>query len=83
MKIKELSGKKDFIKKLKPFWKEWQKARREFLDKQMQIEKEMNKKLGLGIELEFFYCDGECCGIGAADYSEREKFPLIHDSELA
>jgi len=42
----------------------------------------MNKRLKLDIALEFFYCDGECVGIGAEDYSERKRFPLIHDSEL-
>ena len=42
----------------------------------------MNKNLKLGIEFEFFYSDGECVGIGAANYSDRKKFPLIHDTKL-
>ncbi len=46
------------------------------------LEKNMTKDINLGIKLEFFYVDGECVGIGAANYSDRNKFPLIHDSEL-
>lgn len=42
----------------------------------------MNKKLNLDTELEFFYCDGECCGIGAGEFKDRKKFPLFHDTGL-
>ena len=33
----------------------------------------------LEVVLEFFWVDGECVGIGASDYSDRKKFPLIQD----
>ncbi|MEK6847572.1 MAG: hypothetical protein AABX50_00410 [Nanoarchaeota archaeon] len=42
----------------------------------------MTKKAELGIELEFFKVEGECVGIGASDFADRKRFPLIHDSEL-
>lgn len=70
------------IEKLKPFWEKREKIELEFLRKVTKIEKEMNKKLNLGFELEFFYVDGECCGIGADNFEDRNKFPLIHDSEF-
>jgi len=44
--------------------------------------RKMSKKIGLEIDLEFFYVDGECVGIGAVNWGDRKKFPLIHDSEL-
>lgn len=68
--------------KLKPHWEKFQKLRFEHFNKIMLLQKEMNKKMNLKTKLEFFYCDGECVGIGAEDYSERKYFPLIHDSEL-
>lgn len=74
--------KKELIKKLRPFWHRHLKLREEFFIKERKLEEEMNKKLKLDTELEFFYCDGECVGIGAKDYSKREKFPLIHDTEI-
>ena len=74
--------KKELIKKLKPYWKEHLRLRKEFYKKEEKLEKEMNKNPKLGVELEFFYCDGECAGIGAANYPDRKKFPLIHDTEL-
>ena len=52
------------------------------MQKEREIEKRMNKKSGLKIELEFFYVDGECVGIGASDFSERKKFRLIDSGEL-
>jgi hypothetical protein len=82
MEEPELPNKKEIIEKLKPFWKRYWELELEFCNKEQKLQEEMNKKLGLIIELEFFYCDGECCGIGAMDFSDRKKFPLIHDSEL-
>lgn len=74
--------KRELIKKLKPFWREYWKISSDFNNKRNELEKKMNKKVNLDIDLEFFYCDGECCGIGAGNFSDREKFPLIHDTEL-
>ena len=59
----------------------WKKKGR-FRGGVMALEKEMTYEAGLGIELEFFYVDGECVGIGASKIEDRKKFPLIHDSEL-
>ena len=42
----------------------------------------MNRKIKSKVELIFFYVDGEPAGIGAENYSDREDFPLIHDTEL-
>ncbi len=72
----------ELIKKLKPFWEKYRKLKEEHFEKLKVLENEMNKKVNVKTNLEFFYCDGECCGIGAEDYSDREWFPLIHDTEL-
>lgn len=74
--------KRELIKRLKPFWEEHSKLIAEFYKKEAKLEEKMNKKLKLKIKLEFFYCDGECCGIGAEDFSQRKNFPLIQDSQL-
>ena len=75
-------AKKKIIENLKPFWKRYWKLESRFSEKVRKLEKEMNRKSGQKIKLEFFYCDGYCCGIGAENYSDRRKFPLIHDTEL-
>ena len=82
--MKKLNKKqiREITKKLKPFWERYWKLYSNFLDKKEKLEKEMNKKINLGIELEFFHVDNECVGIGAEHYGDRKKFPLIHDSEL-
>ena len=75
------TGKK-LIERLKPFWKKYWKLNGEFSKKIRKLEEEMNKKSGQKINLEFFYVNGECCGIGAENYSDRKRFPLIQDTEL-
>jgi len=77
-------NKKEIISKLKPFWKRREDESYKFIKKQIKIEEEMNKKLKkyFNTELEFFYVDGQCVGIGAVMFNDRKKFPLIHDSEL-
>lgn len=78
-----MKNKKNLIKKLKPFWKKHNKLDLDYHKKEEGLTKEMNKKLGLGVKLEFFYSiDGECLGIGAAKHKNRKKFPLIYDSDL-
>ena len=74
--------KNNIIKQLKPFWEKRDKLMTEFSKKEAELEAEMNKKVNLGIKLEFFYNDGEAVGIGASDFSDRRKFPLIHDLDL-
>jgi len=68
--------------KLKLYWKEYIGLGLEFSNKTREIEEEMNRELDLGFDLEFFSVNGECVGIGASDYSDRETFPLISCSEL-
>lgn len=79
--------KKDRIKwarKLKPFWETREKHMRFFRIAEESIEFDM--KVCLKEELEFFYIDGECVGIGHKDSARRKKgknyFPLINDTEL-
>ena len=40
----------------------------------------------LGEELEFFYVDGDCVGIGHTDWDRRKEgkkyFPLFHNEEI-
>jgi len=82
LKESKLKNKEKIIERLKPFWKNYWDEEKKFMQKILKLEKEMNKKLTLGVELEFFYAEGECVGIGASDYSDRKKFPLIQDSEF-
>jgi len=74
--------KKEIIEKLRPFWNRYREKEDKFRREIAKLEKEMTEKLGLGIELEFFHIDNECAGIGASNIADRDKFPLIHDSEL-
>jgi hypothetical protein len=69
-------------KKLKPFWKAYRKLESEHFKKVRALEDKMNKKIKAKTKLEFFYVDGECVGVGAENYSDRNWFPLIQDSEL-
>ena len=73
---------KKTIEKLKPYWKKYQEKREVFDREIIQLEKEMNDNSGLKTELEFFYVDGSCVGIGASYYEDRTHFPLVQDSEL-
>ena len=75
-------NKPEIIEKLKPFWEECWKEESKFLKKIEKIEKKMTEVLDLGIELEFIGSDEWFVGIGAKDFSERENFPLVHDTEL-
>ncbi|MEI6058793.1 MAG: hypothetical protein WCP89_03405 [archaeon] len=73
---------KEITEKLKPFWKKYVKIQNNFYKKIRNLQEEMNKKVRNRTNLEFFYVDGECVGIGAERYSDRKHFPLIHDREL-
>lgn len=73
---------KKITEKLKPYWREYWKIWDEFSKKSSKLEKRMNKELNLNPELEFFYVDGECVGIGASNYTDRKFFPLIDEREL-
>ena len=67
---------------LKPFWRKQNELWIKFDKEQERLQREMSKEINLGIDLEFFYVDGQCVGIGASDFSERKNFPLIYDSIL-
>ena len=79
--MKKLNKKEieDAEKKLKPYWDKYWEIYKEFRDKEEKLQKEMNKKVGFNINLEFFYVDGFCVGIGAESWSDRKKFPLIQN----
>jgi hypothetical protein len=77
---------KDKLKKiteqLKPYWRNYWKIWKEFSDKTHELEIKMNDKIKINTPLEFFYVDGECVGIGALNFEDRESFPLIQDRDL-
>lgn len=78
----KLKNKEKVIKKLKPFWKKYQELESNLRRDMEKLEQEMTKNINLGINLEFFHVDGQCAGIGASSMGDRDKFPLIQDSEL-
>lgn len=69
-------------KKLKPFWDELCKLRIKYFKKIEKIEERMNNAIKPPTKLEFFYCDGAYCGIGAKNYTDRKWFKLISDTDL-
>jgi len=71
-----------WVKLLTPYWKKREEAYSVFMKNERGIELLMNKELKPPVELEFFYGDMGCCGIGAVDYVNRDKFTLIHNSDL-
>ena len=74
---------KEWVKKLAPYWHMREEAYSKFRQAEMEIEKKMNKELKPDVELEFWYNDdGGLGGIGAANWEDREKFPLIYDMDL-
>lgn len=79
-----LKEKKDWAKKLKPFWILRNIAYDKFRKREAEIEKVMSKLTKE--ELEFFYSDGECVGIGHSDWERRKAgknyFPLFQAEEL-
>lgn len=78
----KLKNKEKVIKKLKPFWKKYQKLESNLRGDMEKLEQKMTKDINLGINLEFFHVDGQCAGIGAFSMADRDKFPLIPGSEL-
>jgi len=82
MEEPKLKDKEKVIGKLTPFWKKYWEKEEKFRKEVAKLEKEMSKAVGLGVDLEFFYVDGECVGVGASGIDDRKKFPLIQDSEF-
>lgn len=68
---------KKLIKTLQPFWKRFKELESQYHTKIAILETEMEDKIKIkGIE--FYFCDGECAGIGTVD----RKLKLIHNQEL-
>ena len=66
------------IKKLKPFWARFKKIEEEYYDKMHQIEIDMTKKTKIK-DIELFFCDNECVGIG--NYSRTMELVRKEDLE--
>ena len=77
-KIFTKEEREEWTKKLQPYWNEFWKVQNEFVKKTAEIEKKMNSKIKPFVQLGFFWCDGECVGIGAEDIDDRSKFPLLN-----
>ena len=71
---------RELIKKLKPYWKEIEEAQGKFWIEIDNIEKKMQKKLGIE-DLEIFCVDGEPVGIG--NYDRTMKLIFEHDIKKA
>ena len=77
--------KKDYnkwAKMLKPYWKKREELMSAFRKNEVALGRLMNQELDPPVELEFFYNDDGCCGIGAVEYVNKDKFTLIHNSDL-
>lgn len=71
---------RDWVKLLLPYWRKRRKIEQLFHKIERNIEQDMSVRARMA--LEFFYCDGDCVGIGAEDWDVRKQFPLLHDLEL-
>ena len=75
--MKKIKVTKSLIKKLRPYWHEFELLHEEFLGKTYQLEQKMSKDLEIN-DLEFFQCDGDYCGIG----NVNRTLPLILAEKL-
>ena len=78
--------KEEWIKKLKPYWKEYIKIEKDFFDKVNKLEERMRKECK-NENLEFAYdkmgfSTRTYFGIGFDNLSRMKKPYLIHDTEL-
>jgi len=73
---------KKWVAKLVPYWNEHRKLEAAFRLKEVWLEAKILKETGR--DLIFFYGDISegCMGIGADNWNDRKKFPLIHDADL-
>lgn len=65
------------LKKYAPFWKELMEIEQKYRDAVNDLETKMQEKLQDN-NLMFFYCDGDCAGIGSHD----REMELIHCTDL-
>jgi hypothetical protein len=68
---------KELINKLKPYYATYRRIEELHWQAIQNIEREMSLDLGIK-DLEFFFNDGECAGIGNGERTMR----LIHTEEL-
>jgi len=74
--------KKEWIKKLKPFWKEYRKLQAKHNKALIALEQKMKKAVG-DEDIEFAYVDGECFGIGFGVFNPKNtKIGVFHEGEL-
>lgn len=76
MKNYKIKKTNELIKKLKPFWLDFEKINEKFNKELARIEEEI--RLSTGLNAEFFYCDNECVGIG----NYERTMELIRREEL-
>jgi hypothetical protein len=85
MERKQKLSQKELAKlasQLSPFLEKYWEISSEFSENIGKLVEQMNEKIKPPTKLEFFHVDGECVGIGAENYQDREWFPLIKDKEL-
>jgi len=63
MKKYQIQITKELINKLKPFWKKYETISNKYWDGITKLEMKMSKEMGIE-EMEFFFVDNECAGIG-------------------
>lgn len=74
---------KELIKKYSKYWRARGKANSEFYKKEQEIENSIPEHNGVKIGFVYDDMDGFILGMGAVDHEEREKFPLLMDSDLS
>lgn len=63
MKNYKIKKTNELIKKLKPFWAKFKDIENNYYFAMDKLEEEMSKELKIK-DLELFFCDNECVGIG-------------------
>lgn len=81
-KIFTKEEREEWTSKLQPYWDSFWKVEKEFREKISLIEQKMNNEIKPFVPLNFFWCDGECSGIGAENMKDRDNFPLLHFTEF-
>lgn len=67
---------KKLLKRLKIIWKGFKLTENKYWSDIHKLEEDFKKEFG--IDIEFFYCDNECVGIG----NYERTMPLIHREKL-
>lgn len=77
-----LKQRKEWAKKLKPYWKNREMHYDIFRQAEFDLENKMKKELGENLEFIYGDMDFDCIGIGHSDFSKRKKFPLFQINDL-